>query len=69
MKCELFSECPFTDCGSEAETYCTGNPFLCARRRVAVTVGGDAVPSNLLPGQFGRVLDIVFNNAGETQVA
>lgn len=60
MTCELFCKCAFTCNKVLSENYCYGNPLLCARRRVAVTVGDDAVPRDLLPGQSERVLDLIF---------
>jgi hypothetical protein len=60
MTCELFCKCSFTGCRDLKENYCCGNPLLCARRRVAVTVGGENVPVDLLPSQSDRILDTIL---------
>lgn len=62
MTCKFKCKCAFGCNYAIAVNYCFGNPFLCARRRVAVTVGCERVPSDLLPGQSDRVLNIVFEN-------
>lgn len=63
MTCELICKCSFLGCESLAENYCKGNPTICSRRRVALTVGSEHVPEDLHPDQSHRVLDIVFKNA------
>ena len=64
MTCELICKCAFNCDQATAVNYCSDNPMLCARRRVAVTVGSRHIPEDLLPDQSDRVLDIVFKNAG-----
>lgn len=59
MTCEF--ECAFTCDYATSVHYCCGNPLLCVRRRVAVTVGCEHVPEDLLPNQENRVVDIIFN--------
>ena len=60
MTCELFCKCSYTCSESLVDDYCRNNPMLCARRRVAITVGCENVPTDLLPSQSHRVMDAVF---------
>lgn len=69
MKCELLSKCTFfeTMTGGENEklaeglknVYCRGNPLLCARRRIAKSIGRENVPANIQPDHTHLVQDIV----------
>lgn len=59
MICELFHSCPYTACRELHATYCCSNPFICARRRVAMTIGTDKVPADLLPSQSERILGLI----------
>jgi hypothetical protein len=69
MKCELLEGCVFFNTKeikdrsdiieSLKATYCLDNPLLCARRRVAVTIGREKVPENLQPDQIHRVQPLI----------
>ncbi len=69
MICELFNECPFARNQEFTENYCCKSPFLCARRRVAITVESDEVPDALRPDQFNRVFSIISIAMGHEKVA
>ena len=60
MNCELYNDCPYAKRKELSGSYCTKNPYLCARRRVAMSIGKERIPTDLLPVQSHRILDIIF---------
>jgi len=69
MKCELLSDCKFSNTVTGADhtcivaklkgMYCEGNPLLCARRRVAHALGRQKVPDDLHPDHIHHALDLI----------
>lgn len=75
MKCELFEGCVFfnrkelTAYSSLIEAlkdvYCQGNPLLCARRRVAISIGREKVPEDLNPNHTHLVQELITATLAE----
>ena len=69
MKCEMLDHCIFFSAQSQQgqpciveklkAMYCRGNPLLCARRRVAMALGKEKVPSDLHPDHMHLVQNLI----------
>lgn len=70
-KCEKFEKCPFYNGKMEADKglgamyvkkYCEGDKTICARYKVATTLGGDKVPIDLYPNMNDRAEKLIEDN-------